>query len=108
MPAAKPDRRCSDHKLLMAWQGSDHNLQLVSLLLGPLCRGTRKDYLVLDAPLVVTAADAEVTLLAPVWVPGIRHLPILLPALHAPAHELHGMPTSHLSRHMVVDPPSII
>ena len=44
--------------------------------LGPLGVGRREADAILDATLIGAADDTEVAVLAPVWVPAVRDLPI--------------------------------
>merc|ERR550532_2647629 len=89
---------------------SDHELALRGQLrlLGPPRGPAGSCDRVLDAALVVAPADAEVAVLGPVWVPGVRDLPVLHTVLDAPAHELHCMAAGHLARDVVVDAADVV
>merc|ERR1719215_2456660 len=74
----------------------------------PLGIGGGRHGLILDAALVGAAADAEVALLGPVRVPGVRDLPVLLAVLDTPAHDLHGVPADLLAGHVGVDAAGVV
>merc|ERR1719327_1755686 len=86
----------------------DEDLRSGLVLLAPAGRGVGERHLVLDAALVVALLDPEVALLAPVGVPGVRHLPVLDAVLHTPADNLHRVPAGDLPRHVVVDPGNVV
>eukprot|EP00038_Savillea_parva_P005641 m.159386 g.159386 ORF g.159386 m.159386 type:complete len:367 (+) comp11786_c0_seq1:2968-4068(+) len=58
--------------------------------------------------LSVTADNAEVTLLAPVRVPRVGHLPVLDTAFLTPADKLDGVATSDGTRRVLVDTTGVV
>merc|ERR1711977_641346 len=64
--------------------------------------------LVFNATLIVTTANAEVPLLAPVWVPRVGNLPILLPILDTPTYNLNSMSAHLASSDMVINATGVV
>ena len=71
--------------------------------LRPFRAGRRARDLVLDAALVLAADDAEEALLAPVGVPRVGDLPVLLAVLDAPADDLDRVAARRRAGGVLVD-----
>jgi len=78
------------------------------ILLAPFGISGREADAVLNATIVATALDPEVSLLSPMRVPRVGDLPVLVPTLDTPSHDTDGMTTLDRAGDVMVDPRDVV